>query len=227
MADKRLEEYREYYDARAERYANNHNQRHSYEAECHLRDLFRKYDTLEEIKEHFGSLNIDCAFAKWLDQYEMESEYYASVNDPVRKKLADIILAELEKYPKTNLSNSSVIDMSNIITEATNKSNEEIYYDEIGGKALLDEWRHIDDIYVYENAAVPQKYRNEMMKVANDIKKEMQGRVARKEEQFKKWTKGRRINPELVKEERYHRLMPFIDEDIDSHLKKYKEIVKG
>ena len=227
MADKRLEEYREYYDARAERYAGNPKKHHSYEAESKLRDLFRQYDTLEEIKEHFGSLNIDCAFAKWLDQYEMESEYYESVQDPIRKKCADEILEEVEKYPKTGLSNSSVIELSSKITEITNQNNNEIYYDEIGGKALLDEWRHIDEIDVYENAVVPQRYKREMLRFANDIKKEMRERTERNEKQFKTWSKGRRVNPDLVKENRYRRFMPFSDEEIENHLKKYKEIIKG
>ena len=227
MADKRLEEYREYYDARAERYANNPKKHHSYEAESKLRDLFRQYDTLEEIKDHFGSLNIDCAFAKWLDQYEMESGYYESVEDPIRKKCADDILDVVEKYPKTGLSNSSVIDVSSKITEITNHCNNEIYYDETGGKALLDEWKNIDDISVYENAVVPQRYKSEMKRFANDIKKEMRERTELNEKHFKTWSKGRRVNPDLVKENRYRRLMPYSDEDIENHLKNYKEIIKG
>ena len=89
MADQRLEEYRKYYDARAERYANNPNHIHSYEAEKRLRDVFFQYDTFEEIRDHFGTLNIDCAFALWRDQYEMESRFYESIEEPVRKKGAE------------------------------------------------------------------------------------------------------------------------------------------
>lgn len=227
MADKQLEEYRAYYNARAERYANNPKQQHSYEAECKMRDLFYKYDTLDEIKQHFGSLNIECAFAKWLDQYEMESEYYESVQDPIRKKCADDILSEIEKYPKSALSNQSIIDMSGIITEVTNRSNDEVYYDETGGKTLIEEWKSIDEIAIYENAAVPQKYKSEMQRIANDIKKQIRERIALNEEKFETWTNGKHIEPELVNEPRYRRLVPFSDSEIDSHLKKYNEIIKG
>ena len=227
MADKQLEEYRAYYDARAERYANNPKQRHSYDAECKMRDLFYKYDSLDEIKEHFGSLNIECAFAKWLDQYEMESEYYESVQDPIRKKYADTILSEIEKYPKTELSNQSIIDMSSKINEVTNRNNDEVYYDETCGKALLEEWKDIDEIAVYENAVVPQKYKGEMQRIANDIRNEIRERKALHEEKLEAWTKGKHIDPELVKEPRYRRQLPFSDNDIEIQLKKYKEIIKG
>ena len=227
MADQQLEEYRAYYDVRAERYANNPKQQHSYEAECKMRDLFYKYDTLDEIKQHFGSLNIECAFAKWLDQYEMEGEYYASVQDPIRKKYADDIIAEIEKFLKTELSNQSIIDMSGIITEVTNHSNDEVYYDETGGKALLEEWTAIDEVEIYENADVPQKYKSEMLRIAGDIKRQIRERKALHEEKFETWTKGRHIDPDLVKEPRYRRLMPFSDSEIDGHLKQYKEIIKG
>lgn len=225
MADKRMEEYRAYYDARVERYANNPKKKHSFEAESNLRDLMYKYDTFEEIKDNLGSLNIDCAFAAWQDQYEMESEYYKEVEDPVRKKCADKILDEVEKYPKTGLSNSSVIDMGSKITEVTNQSNNEIYYDEASGKALLDEWKHLDEIDVYSNAVVPGRYKYYMQKFVSDIKKEMKERNEKNEKYLKAWSKGRRIDPNLAKENRYRRLMPYSDEDIEKQLKKYKEII--
>lgn len=227
MADKRMEEYRAYYDARAERYANNPKKKHSYDAESKLRDLMYKYDSFEEIKNNLGSLNIDCAFGKWLDQYEMESEYYGEVQDPVRKKCADEILAKLQKYPTEGRSNSSVIDMSGVITELTNKNNNEIYYDEAGGKALLDEWNHIDEINVYNNAVVPQRYKREMQKTAKNIQKEMFDRVKNNEKYLKTWSKGRPANPDLVKESRYRRLLPYNDAEIESHLNQYKELIKG
>lgn len=226
MADKNLEEYRAYYDARAERYANNPKKKHSYEAECKIRDLFYKYDSLEEIKEHFGSLNIECAFAKWRDQYEMESEYYESVQDPVRKKCADQILAELENYPKTGLSNSSIIDMSTIIGKITDQNNIDVFYDESGGKALLEEWINIDEIDVDMNAVMPQRYKREFQNRADILKKEMIERAGYKESNFQTWTQGKHLDAELVWEPRYRRLMPFSDADIKENMAKYREFIK-
>ena len=226
MADKKLEEYRAYYDARAQRYADNPKKKHSYEAECKIRDLFYKYDSLEEIKQHFGSLNIECAFAKWRDQYEMESEYYASVQDPVHKKCADQILAEIENYPKTALSNSSILDMSKRIGEITDQNNTEVFYDESSGKALLEEWISIDEIEVDMNAVMPQRYKREFQSRAEILKKEMVERAGNKENNIQTWAKGKQLNLELVWEPRYRRLMPFSDADIKEHMAKYREFIK-
>ena len=158
MADQRLEEYRAYYKARTERYAGNPHRKHSYEAEKKLSDLFDRYDTLEEIGQNLGHLNVDCAFAGERDQYEMESEYYESVQEPVRKKGADDILANLDKYTDLN-------DMMTMVTDQTNKNSVEVMSDEGSGKALLENWKRIDEIDIFNNAVVPAKYKSNMTRV--------------------------------------------------------------
>ena len=219
MADQRLEEYRAYYDARAERYANNPYKKHSYEAEKRLRDLFYQYDTIEEIGAHLGTLNIDCAFAVWRDQYNMESQYYGSIQEPVRKKGADQILAELDRH-------SDITDMSTKINELTNKNSVEISSDSESGKTLLECWKQLDEIDVYSSAEVPDEYRNYMERVVSDNKRAIRETIENSEETMKEWVNGWRLKPEIALEYRYRHLIPFSDDEVERHLQLLKEITK-
>ena len=218
MADQRLEEYRAYYDARTERYANNPLMKHSYEAEKKLRDLFYRYDNLDEIGQNLGRLNTDCAFATWRDQYEMESEYYESVQEPVRKKGADDILANLDKYTDLN-------DMMTMVTDQTNKNSVEVMSDEGSGKALLENWKRIDEIDIFNNAVVPAKYKSNMMESVANTKKSIVEDVKSTEDTLGKWIEGWRMKPELTREYRYRHIIPFSDEELEEHLKKFKNII--
>lgn len=218
MADQRLEEYRAYYKARTERYAGNPHRKHSYEAEKKLSDLFDRYDTLEEIGQNLGHLNVDCAFAGERDQYEMESEYYESVQEPVRKKGADDILANLDKYTDLN-------DMMTMVTDQTNKNSVEVMSDEGSGKALLENWKRIDEIDIYNNAVVPAKYKSNMMEAVANTKKSIVEDIKSTEDTLGKWIEGWRMKPELTREYRYRLIMPYSDEEIEAHLKKFKNII--
>ncbi len=218
MADQRLEEYRAYYDARTERYANNHLTKHSYEAEKKLRDLFYRYDNLDEIGQNMGRLNTDCAFAVTRDQYEMESEYYESVQEPIRKKGADQILAELDRQ-------TELLDMMNMVNDQTNKNGVEVSADEASGKALMENWKQLDEIEVYTNAVVPARYKANMQKVIDEAKKSIIESRDSEEKTIGDWVEGWRMKPELTREYRFRHVMPYSDEEIEEHLKKFKNII--
>ena len=218
MADQRLEEYRAYYDARTERYANNPLTKHSYEAEKKLRDLFYRYDNLDEIGQNMGRLNTDCAFAVTRDQYEMESEYYESVQEPIRKKGADQILAELDRQ-------SELLDMMNKVNDLTNKNSVEITADEANGKALMENWKQLDKIDIYTKAVVPAKYKPDMQKVVDDEKESIIKSRESVEKTIGDWVEGWRMKPEITLEYRYRHIMPYSDQEIDEHLKKFKNII--
>ena len=218
MADQRLEEYRAYYDARTERYANNPLMKHSYEAEKKLRDLFYRYDNLDEIGQNLGRLNTDCAFATWRDQYEMESEYYESVQEPIRKKGADQILAELDRQ-------SELLDMMNKVNDLTNKNSVEITADEANGKALMENWKQLDKIDIYTKAVVPAKYKPDMQKVVDDEKESIIKSRESVEKTIGDWVEGWRMKPEITLEYRCRHIMPYSDQEIDEHLKKFKNII--
>ena len=217
MADQRLEEYRSYYDARAERYANNPNRKYSYDAECGLRQLFYDHDTFEAMVGEAPALSQACAFASWRDQYEMESRYYGSVNDPVRKKCADQILSQLDTTTDLN-------SMMAKTGEITNANSVEIMADEESGKALLENWKKLDDIEAFANAEVPGIYKGYMVLMAEEKRKEINESVHDTEKTVGDWIHGWRLRPETALEYRYRHLMPYSDDEVEQHLIKLKEI---
>lgn len=217
MSDQRIEEYRKYYDARTERYANNPHRRHSYEAEKRLRDLFYRYDTLEEMRDNLGTLNIDCAFAAWRDQYEMESQYYGNADETIRKKGADEILANLGNH-------TDITDMSTVITDITNRNSVEISCDEASGKALMEAWGQLDAIQALINAEVPDEYKSPMQQRADEIRQHIREAVQSTEQTMGEWMPGFRIKPETALQPRYRRLLPYSDDEVAQHLQHFKTI---
>lgn len=218
MSDQRLDEYRRYYDARTERYANNPHRRHSYEAEKRLRDLFYRYNTLEEMRDNLGTLNIDCAFAAWRDQYEMESQYYGSVDEPIRKKGADEVLSQLDRH-------TDITEMSSAITDITNRNSVEISTSDTSGHALMEAWQQLDAITVLLTAEVPDEYRRDMQERAEEIRNHVLKTVQSTEETMRAWVPGWRLKPETALEPRYRRLLPFSDEEVAKHLQQFKAII--
>ena len=218
MADQRLEEYRAYYEARAERYANNPLRKHSYEAERKLSDLFHRYDTLEEIGQNLGRLNIDCAFAALRDQYEMESEYYDGQQEPIRKKGADRILAELDRQ-------SELMDMMNMVNDLTNKNSVEVSADEASGNALMNVWKQLDEMEVYSNAVVPPRYKANMQEVVDEARRSIIETRDNEEQTLREWVGGWRMKPEVALEYRYRHLMPYSDNEIAEHLRRLRNII--
>ncbi len=218
MSDQRLDEYRRYYDARTERYANNPHRYHSYEAEKRLRDLFYRYDTLEEIRDNLGTLNIDCAFAAWRDQYEMESQYYGSVDEPIRKKGADEVLSQLDLH-------TDITEMSSAITDITNRNSMEISTSDASGHALMEAWQQLDAITVLITAEVPEEYGRDMHERAEELRRHVRETVQSTEETMRAWVPAWRLKPETALEPRYRRLLPFSDEEVTKHLQQFKAII--
>ena len=217
MADQRLEEYRKYYEARAARYANNPNHRHAFEAESKLSALFKQFDTIDEIGKNMGTLNIDCAFAAWRDQYEMESNYYGSVSEPIRKKCADQILAEISK---TN----DLTQASSAINEITDHCSTEQALDEANGNLLAEWWAKLDDIEAYANAQVPDEYKSDMLRMADTLKSEMRESLALLAGDKRTWQPDWQIDPSAAQKPQYRAQLPYSDEEIARHIAQFNGI---
>ena len=122
-------------------------------------------------------------------------------------------------FPEMRPVTFTVISVSNPVAEQPKKTG--------GGFVSTKENADDHGFGLKSIGSTVEKYKGEMQRIANDIKKQILERIALHEEKFETWTKGKHIEPELVREPRYRRLMPFSDSEIDGHLKKYKEIIKG
>ncbi len=111
-----------------------------------------------------------------------------------------------------------------MVVEETNKNSIEISMDEANRQMLYD-WILLDEIEVYANAEVPDKYKQYMQESVNEFKEHLIGNVEDIEKNNDSWQSGWRLNPDLIFEHRHRRLFPFKDEDLREMLAKYKSIV--
>ena len=115
--------------------------------------------------------------------------------------------------------------MMTMINDLSNKNNVEVTADEGSGKALFDNWKQIDEIDIFTKAVVPAKYKSNMMETVAKTKQSIVENVKSTEDTLGKWVEGWRMKPELTREYRYRHVMPYSDEEIEEHLKKFKSII--
>ena len=215
--DNLLEEYKAYYAARAERFADNPNYKFSYEAEKNLSEAMQSCSTLEEFKEKVGNLNELCAIALVKDEAIIEKNFYEKHQEFIRKLAPERIFAKADNY-------DNVMDLISMVTEETNKNSIEISMDE-AHRQLLYDWKLLDNIEVYENAEVPEKYKKEMLETAQESREAIIRNVTDIEKNNESWQAGWRLTPDLITEHRHQRLFPYNDNDLQEQLAKYKSII--
>lgn len=216
MSDQLLEEYKAYYATRAERYADNPNYKNSYEAEKNLSGAMQSCAVLEEFKDKIGNLNEKCAVALIKDEYLMEKAHFEKHQEIVRGKVCDEVLSKVENC-------ATAMDVATLVTEETNKNSIQISMDEAHREFQYD-WKQVDDITIYENAVVPDQYKDHMRKAVQDFKGSILKGIEFAEKNNHEWEAGWRVIPEKNLEFRHRRLIPYKDEHIQEQIEKYKSI---
>jgi hypothetical protein len=217
MSQSLLDEYKAYYRVRAERFANNPNYKHSYEAEQNLSAAMQSCNQLEEFKDKLGNLNEKCANALIKDLYIMRRDFYQEMKEEVRVLGPQRILEKADEM-------QNAMDLNQMVVEESNKNSVEISMDE-SHRELLYAWKLLDDIEIYANAEVPSKYKGKMKDIVDGAKESLRKTVERLEENHAEWQQGWKLRPEMIKEHRHLRLFPYKMEDIEEQLQKYKSII--
>ena len=217
MSDNFLQEYKDYYAVRARKYEDNPNYQNSYEAEKKLSDAMQSCNTLEEFKDKIGNLNELCAIALVKDESLMEKAHFKKHQETVRVKASERILEKVDEY-------TEVFELISMISEVTNKNSIEISMDE-SHREFMGDWNLLDTITIYENAEVPNKYKNSMQKTVQETKASIIKGVEGLEKNNHEWQSDWKIIPEINMEERHKRLIPYSDENILEQLSKYKSII--
>ncbi len=213
-----LEEYKAYYKIRLQRFEGNPRYKHSFEAEKQLNDLVQSCSDLSEIKDQIKELSEKCAVAAIKDEYIMEQQKFEEFKEDIRILSSKRILSQADNFDK-------VLDLTSMVVEEENKNSIEISMDE-ANRELINAWNILDNIIVYENAEVPEKYRSDMQETVKTFKNNLKEQVQSLEENNQAWEAGWRLNPDIVTEYRHRRLLPYSDEHIQEQLQKYKAIVE-
>lgn len=217
MSENLLEEYKAYYTTRAERFANNEKYPKSYEAEKKLSEIMNSCGELEEFKNKLGNNNELCAVALILDEFKIEKDFFEKHQEHVRKLAAERIMEKA-----VNIDNS--LDLVGMVIEEMNKNSIEISMDE-ANRQLSWDWKSVDSVEIYENAEVPEKYKQDMLDNAADYRKSLNKSVVSLEENNQAWQTGWKLEPDKIMEYRHKRLLPYSDQHIMEQLLKYKSIV--
>jgi len=217
MSDQILEDYKAYYQSRTEKYAGNPNYSTAYQAEKQLSDAMQSCSSLEEFQPKATGLNNACAIALVKDQSLMEKKHFEKHQEIVRVKAGENILNKIE-------SCQTSAEVATMAVEETNKISMEISMDE-AHRQFISDWDLTDEITIYENAIVPDKYKQSMMDSAQKNKDSLNIGVERLEKNCQDWQKGWKLVPEKNLEIRHKRLLPFSDGHIVEQLAKYKSII--
>lgn len=211
-----LQEYKEYYRVRAERYAGNPNYKNSYEAEKNLSEAMQGCSELGEFKDRLGNLNNICAIALTKDKYLMEKAFFEEMQEPIRGAVSERILEKADEY-------TEVFDLINMVNEEETRGMREVTLDE-ANRVFHHCWMMLDRIETYSQAEVPKAYQAEMQENVKYYADSIREMIKETEEQMQMLDPSWRHNPDIVKEYRHRRLLPYRDEHIDEQIAKYKKI---
>ena len=200
-----------------QRFENNPNYQHSYEAEKALNDLIQSCNDLLEAKDRMPALSEKCAVALIKDEYLLEQKKFEEFKEPVRILAAKRILPQADNFTK-------VLDLTGMIIEEENKVAIEISMDE-ANREFHHSWKTLDNIEIYANAEVPSKYQSDMQDSVQYYKQRLNDNVKSVEENNDAWQAGWKLTPDIITEYRHRRLLPYSDGHVNEQLQKYKSIV--
>ena len=212
-----LQEYKDYYSVRAEKYAENPNYQNTYNAEKALSDAMQSCAVLEEFRDKIGNLNELCGVALIKDEYLMENAHFTKHKETVRVKASEQVLQKTDSI-------TEIMELMSAVTEIENANSIKISMDE-SHREFQSDWDQLDEITIYENAVVPDNYKQQMMQTAQKIKSSIISGINDLEKNHNEWQAGWRINPDLNMEYRHRNLLPYSDEHIIEQLAKYKSII--
>lgn len=201
-----------------EQKGNNDNYKHSYQIESKILKAIQSSNSMEEFKIKLGNLNELCAIALVKDEAIIEKDFFEKHKEEIRKLAPMRILERLNEI-------NNPIDLGIMITEETNKNSLEISSDE-AHRQLIYDWHLVDDITIYENAEVPEKYKSGMREIVNSVKELLVSSIDDIEKTMQAWEDNWRVKPEINLEYRHKRLYPFKEEHIKEQIEKYKQIIK-
>lgn len=217
MSDPLLEDYKAYYQVRAERYADNPNYRNSYEAEKKLSAAMQSCNELIEFKDRIGNLNELCANALTKDKYIMFRDFQKENQETVRVLGPERILEKVDQFEK-------VLDLITMVTNEETFNMREISMDE-ANRHFHYYWKYVDMLEVTEKAEIPAEWDEDRKTALNKLLQMLIESVVSLEKYMDAWQPGWKHNPSVVTEHRHRRLLPYKDEDIIEQLQKYKNII--
>ncbi|MEO7984590.1 MAG: hypothetical protein ABI688_10955 [Bacteroidota bacterium] len=203
-----LEEYKNYYQLRMQRYEGNPDYSNSYESEKAIYEAIASCTLLEEFNDKLGNLNEKNAVALVLDQYAIRLKHYEELQDPIRAAGCRRIIEKARE-----IDNASVL--ITMVNEEENKTSLAVTVDTINPFA---DFGFIERIQIWRDAEIPAKYKDRYGQYAEEEKQNLRDAYDETEKGIGNWHPGWKFDFERLKEEKHRRLLPFPDEVISSYI---------
>lgn len=210
-----LQEYKDYYRSRMKRYEGDPNYTNSYATEKALFEAMDSCNELIEFKDKLGNLNELNAVAMVKDKYKIYLDHFERTEEKVRAQAPSRILSSADNY-------SNALDISTFVQEEEQKNSIEISMDEAVRE--FNDWTQLENIEVYSNAVVPDKYKASMEEYVNDEKQALTESYERLEENNQPWQAGWKLDLDQIWETRHRRLLPYSDEVVKQRREQANEI---
>ena len=210
-----LEDYKTYYRLRMQRYENNPDYPESYKSEKAIYDVIASCATLEEFKNKLGDLNEKNAIALVIDQYNLRLRHYVEMNEPIKASSCKLVI-------DSAASMKNVTELITMVNEEANKLNLAVTADTI---MPFNDPGSLERIAIWEQADVPEKYKPNYRKYAEEEKRNLQKQYRDTENNMSNWLPGWKFDFSRILEGRHRRLIPFPDETIKKYIQQTKAIL--
>jgi len=215
--DTLLEDYKAYYNARAERYKNDPNYPHSYSSEKELSAAMDSCSDLIEFRDKVGDLNIKNAIALVKDQETARLKHYEEMKESVRAKAPSQILAEIDRAANEN-------EVVKIVSEIEQEVSVAITLDGFVDAIYGDLIPLVINRSVYENANVPENYREDFQREVSELTSKIRARYAEINTEGQQWDPSWKLHLDLVWENRHRRKIPLPDAVLENYLQTIKTL---
>ncbi|MBK8953284.1 MAG: hypothetical protein IPM85_14440 [Chitinophagaceae bacterium] len=210
-----LQDYKQYYLLRMKRYEGNPVYSESYFSEKAIYDAVSSCSTLEEFRQKLGDLNEKNAIALIIDEYTIRQTYYLEMNDPIRAEGCSRII-------NTAKNSSNVTELITLVSEEENKTSLALTADTI---YPFTDSGYLERITVWMEADVPDRYKAQYHKYAEEEKVNLRKAYAETEKEIGNWQPGWKFNFDRINEVRHRRLLPFPDGVTAAYIAATKQIL--
>jgi hypothetical protein len=220
MSDEdRVAAYRDYYRARAARYAADPLYPLTAAAERRLCDAVEAASSMADLMQSAGSLALECGTALAADQANARAALYARTADTVRAQAPAEILAGL----------ASVADaaaLANLGSGAQTRADRAVTIDELTRLWTMS-LVALENVQTWQDADVPVRWRGELDGYAADALRDAQATWAQVVATGQQHQPGWQFDPADAREQRHRRLLPVPDEPFEELLADHLRLVAG
>jgi hypothetical protein len=222
MSDgQRLLEYRDYYRARAGRYAANPLYPATAAAERALADAVEAATSMEDLQQRVisGGLALDCGKALARDQAQARAQMYARTDETVRAQAPAEVLDGLDDI-------KDAAALVALTAGAQQRAGQAITSDEMTRLWSMS-LTTLDNVEMWEHARVPDRWRNELAGYARDAVDRERGAWSQVEAQAQTQCPGWQFSGDLARAPRHRRLIPVPDNAFEARLSLHRSVVRG